>query len=155
MAVFDGRMRRRNFGLFMIGYFVLSIGLGAMTSASMMADISKGRVPDVSTMNQPRWLFYILPCLFVAAFTIAMVRRSNDLNWSPIWAYAMGALGLASSLYSNYYFDDVMRDAVQGKMSTVQIVTSVLVVVMLVFSLVLVFKRGTIGPNPHGADPSV
>jgi uncharacterized membrane protein YhaH (DUF805 family) len=155
MALFDGRMRRRNFGLFMIGYFVLSLGLGAMSSIGMMGDIQKGKMPDIAAMNQPRWLFYILPCLFIAAFTIAMVRRSNDLNWSPIWAYLFGALSLVSTLYSNYYFDDVMREAMQGKMTTTQIVTSLLGVVLLVFALVLVFKRGTVGPNPHGADPSV
>ncbi len=155
MSLLEGRMRRRNFGLFMIGYFTLSMGLGAVSSMAMVADMAKGKIPDVTTMNQPRWLFFILPCLFIAAFTIALVRRSNDLNWSPIWAYLFGALSLISTAYTNLYFDVIMAEAVKGKAGPTQIVTTVFGVILLIFSLVLVFKRGTVGANPHGADPSV
>ena len=153
----SGRMRRRTFGFNVIGNFIAGIGLGMFGGlGQIMADATQGKVPSFELLYQPRWLFFAVSLLLTLAMAFAFIKRLNDLQW-PTWlGYLYGAVSSASLAYTYMNFNAAM--AASGnptKMGPVDIFISVFGFVSLVFFLVLIFKRGTVGPNANGADPSV
>lgn len=157
MSLFSGRMRRRTFGLLMIAYFIASWGLAwAGGISQLMTDVSNGRPPNFDMLYQPRWLFAAISVLMVVAFTVVLVRRLNDLEWSPWIGYIYGLITLGTTIYTYARFNEVMRGSANpGQMGGFNMAISAFGLIAFIFFIVLVFKRGTVGPNSNGPDPSV
>lgn len=157
MSLFAGRMRRRTFGLSMIGYIVASWVLGFVGGvAQIMTDVANNKQPNFDLLYQPRWLYAAISLLMVAAFTVALVRRLNDLEWGAWIGYLYGLITVGTTAYTYMNFKDVMLNSTNpGQMGPANIAISAFGLIAFIFFIVLVFKRGTVGANNHGPDPSV
>lgn len=71
-----------------------------------------------------------------------MVRRMHDLNWSGIWLLVVVPVYLFSISTVETTRDDALF-----------LFATIGVLLILLVSVFLAFKKGTDGPNKHGADP--
>jgi uncharacterized membrane protein YhaH (DUF805 family) len=157
MSLLSGRMRRRTFGISMIAFYILSFGMGfAGGVTQVMADAMSGKMPNFEQLNQPRWLFLALSLVLIAGLTLAMIRRLNDLQWGAWLGYLYGLFSVVSAVYMSLNFDSIMRASMSPATYTpAYLAINGFGIIAFIFFLVLVFKRGTVGPNSHGPDPSV
>jgi uncharacterized membrane protein YhaH (DUF805 family) len=135
---FDGRTRRRTYWLAGLALVVVQIGL--------MVTLAPNQFTDASAKT-PLSLLLVSLLLLVPAAAIT-VRRLNDMDWSPTWAYAVVAISALFSLVDYVRPFGPIETWNRGN----QVVWFV-VMIALIICIAIGFKGGSRGANPHGPDP--
>jgi uncharacterized membrane protein YhaH (DUF805 family) len=166
MSILNGRMRRRSYGLWLMAYLVawttiMTVGVVQM---ALRAAPNATRI-DFSQMYQPRWAFILALTVLIGAFTIAVMRRVHDCDWPSYLGYGFGVIAVFGACFQLFMFDTFIIDDSRARAATglpfsfdmTQLVlfqlNGLASMGCLVLMLVLVFVRGTVGPNRHDADP--
>lgn len=136
---FQGRTRRLHYWLFAFAEIVLMIALLAIFATGTFSD---------TPLPTPLW--YNLFCLAILyPATAVTVKRTNDIGWSPLWAWSIAAISAAFTLKDIFHpFGDLDSD-----MSTPNMVLWGLVGLVVVLSIVIGCVAGTQGNNAHGPNP--
>lgn len=132
-AVFNGRASRKEYWMFVLVYFIISLILGVILKI-----FDKVLKVDLTWISKIFVLAISLPSLGVA------VRRLHDTNKSGWWILAnliIGAIFTVSILF--VFFGGML----------LMIPAGIAYCVITLFILVFLIRKGQVGPNKYGPDP--
>jgi uncharacterized membrane protein YhaH (DUF805 family) len=135
---FDGRTRRRTYWLAGLAFAVFQISLMAALAPSLFTD---------ETTKTPLSLLLVSLLLLVPATAIT-VRRLNDINWSPTWAYVVVAISALISIVDYVRPFGPLETWNRGNQ-----VVWLLMLIAVIMCIAIGLKGGSRGANPHGPDP--
>jgi uncharacterized membrane protein YhaH (DUF805 family) len=146
---FDGRIGRKTFWLTSIAIFAAELVTGFV--GALIIALLGG---DLEAKAGDRWIDAVF-LIFLYPQFIVDVKRGHDRN-IPIWV--MGVFYAA--LVAHYFlveFGWLTELPNQNVMSSVNVVSFIVAILLGVFALALLvelgFRKGTTGPNRYGPDP--
>jgi uncharacterized membrane protein YhaH (DUF805 family) len=122
-VTYKGRISRKQFALYHLYTFVFCI-----TLLDIEISIDRSCLPDALAINM---------AIFVAISMLFWMRRGHDLNWPATFVVALVAANLVGSLL----------------LGPASVLTHAVTFITFGFFLILIFKKGTPGPNRFGPDP--
>ncbi|WGE64619.1 DUF805 domain-containing protein [Actinobacillus equuli] len=143
---FTDRARRREYAWFYLVNLIISFILGILAGVAIslgLENIAYGF--DI--------LFTIYQILIFLAATSLTTRRLHDLGWSGWWQLGLYLLTILLVLVSIFALDQEMSGAITVGEWAVYIATLIMLLVIVGFSLLLLFKDGQRFTNKYGEDP--
>ncbi len=136
MFSFQGRTRRLHYWLFSLAMMVVTLAVLAVLAPGQFSEAAPSSPPLVVTLIS---LLVLYPALAVT------VKRTNDINWSPLWAYGLTVFSAAFAIC----------DAL-GLIMSLGPVAYVLGgggLVAVILAIVIGCIRSADGENAHGRSP--
>lgn len=138
-ATFSGRARRKEYWMFLLANFLITLALGLVSGFLGLFD-ARGNSPLVSLFSPFTWL----PTLSVTA------RRLHDINRTGWWQCAGVALiPFIIVIIVLAAGGDEVSGALLGVAAATALLAAALGITLFVFSC----TAGTVGPNKYGPDP--
>jgi uncharacterized membrane protein YhaH (DUF805 family) len=137
---FRGRIRRLPYWMFGIAALVVFIAVAVFASMTAVGEQHGGRLP--------LWLDLVFLIYFYPA-TAVTVKRTNDIGWSPIWAYMLMALIVVLAVAGIFEPFGPLQNMASGNLAMIAIATVFTAVVSIIIGCI----PGTNGANRHGPSP--
>jgi uncharacterized membrane protein YhaH (DUF805 family) len=136
---FQGRTRRLHYWLFALAQIALSLGAILILAPAMFSDTPPPLQPLTLTL-------FSLVLLYPA--TAVAVKRTNDIGWSPLWAYGICAASATFEICDDFkLFGDVNTFNAAG------IALWTVLAINIVLSMVIGCVPSADSQNAHGPSP--
>lgn len=134
---FEGRTRRLHYWLTFLAMFAI------VTTAMILA------MPDEAPPTATPLMVSLLSLIFLYPMTAVCVKRTNDIGWSPVWAWMLLGISLVVTLFDMFQpFGDLVTDFNEPNMAV-----WLAVIVTVILSIAIGCIRSADGRNAHGPSP--